>query len=209
MIAEQYPQPGQRLPKEGDLAERFQVSRVVIREAMKILEDRGVVEVRAGRGTLTLTPSPENAKEVLMRLFKDQPIPSHAEMERLLELRQVLEETASGLAAVRATQEDLDAMGAALHTMSSGGSGAEIIEADLQFHCAIAKATHNHYFEIVIEPLTHTFIQQMSLTNPAHLGVEPHCSNIPGDPGAQPRGGAAGRSPPNEEHPGRYPQRVH
>jgi DNA-binding FadR family transcriptional regulator len=175
MIAEQYPQPGQRVPKEADLAERFQVSRVVIREAMKILEDRGLVDVRAGRGTFTLTPSPGKVKELLMRLFKDQPIPSLLEMERLLELRQVLEETAAGLAAVRASQEDLDAMASALQAMGHGGSEPETIEADLRFHCAVAKATHNHYFEIVIEPLTHTFIQQMTLTNLSHLGVELHC----------------------------------
>jgi DNA-binding FadR family transcriptional regulator len=175
MIAEQYPQPGQRVPKEADLAERFQVSRVVIREAMKILEDRGVVEVRAGRGTVTLTPSPDKAKEVLMRLFNDQPIPSLLEMERLLELRQVLEETAAGLAAVRATEEDLEAMASALRAMERGRSGPEIIEADLQFHSAVARATHNHYFEIVIGPLTHTFIQQMRLTNASNLGMELHC----------------------------------
>src|ERR1700746_2479422 len=114
MITEEYRSPGSRLPKEVELADRFQVSRIVIREAMKILEDRGVVEVRAGRGTLTLTPSPEKAKQVLMRLFQAQHIPALAESEGLLELRQVLEETAAGLAAVRATQEDLDAMAAAL-----------------------------------------------------------------------------------------------
>src|SRR5215472_18263429 len=71
MIAEKFP-PGELLPTEDELADQFQVSRIVIREAMKMLEDRGLVEVRAGRGTLTLTPSPEKAKEVLMRLFKDQ-----------------------------------------------------------------------------------------------------------------------------------------
>ena len=174
MIAEQYPLPGQRLPKEADLAERFQVSRIVIREAMKVLEDRGVVEVSAGRGTFTLTPSPGKVKEVLMRLFNDQPIPSLMEMERMLELRQILEETAAGLAAVRANQEDLDAMASALEAMRRGGSETEVIDADLRFHCAIAKATCNHYFEIVIEPLTHTFIQQMKLTNVSNVGLELH-----------------------------------
>src|ERR1041384_5899868 len=56
MITEEYPEPGSRLPKEAELADRFQVSRIVIREAMKILEDRGVVEVRAGRGTAAGAP---------------------------------------------------------------------------------------------------------------------------------------------------------
>src|ERR1700738_3574412 len=86
MIAEEHAPPGARLPKEDGLAERFQVSRIVIREAMKILEDRGVVEVRAGRGTLTVAPSPERVKESLLRLFGDQPMPTMQEMESLLEL---------------------------------------------------------------------------------------------------------------------------
>src|SRR5665647_1598248 len=108
MIAEEYPQPGSLLPKESELAERFQVSRVVIREAMKILEDRGSVEVRAGRGTRTVAMSPDRVKSSLMRLFTEHPRPTAKELEYLLEIRQVLEETAAGLAAVRALPENLD-----------------------------------------------------------------------------------------------------
>src|SRR6185295_19952419 len=96
MITEEYPEPGSRLPREAELADRFRVSRIVIREAMKILEDRGVVEVRAGRGTITVAPTPARVKASLLRLFRDQPIPSLREMERMLELREVLEETVAG-----------------------------------------------------------------------------------------------------------------
>jgi DNA-binding FadR family transcriptional regulator len=56
-----------------------------------------------------------------MRLFKDQPIPPLVEMDRMLELRQVLEETAAGLEAVRASQEDLDSMTSALQAMQREG----------------------------------------------------------------------------------------
>ena len=174
LIRQEYTRPGDRLPREADLAEQFHVSRIVIREAMKVLQERGLVEVTAGRGTFTRTPSPGRVKDMLMRLFRDQPIPSIIEMDRMLELRQVLEETAAGLAAVRATQEDLDAMASALDAMEREGTEAETIEADLQFHCAVARATHNRYFEIVIEPLTHTFIQQIKLSNISNVGVELH-----------------------------------
>jgi DNA-binding FadR family transcriptional regulator len=173
LIAEEYSQPHQRLPKEAELAERFQVSRIVIREAMKILEERGAVEVRAGRGTFTRTPS-DKVKEVLMRLFKDQPIPSLLEMERMLELRQVLEETAAGLACARAAEEDLTLMAAALADMERDVNESETSDADLRFHCAMAKATHNPFFEIVIEPLTHAFIQQIKLSNISNIGLELH-----------------------------------
>src|SRR5436309_1554053 len=95
LISEDYPAPGSRLPTEAALAEKFQVSRIVIREAMKILEDRGLVEVRAGRGTLTVAPKPDRVKDSLLLLFRDQPVPTVQEIEYMLELRQVLEETSA------------------------------------------------------------------------------------------------------------------
>ncbi len=174
MIVEEYPEPKLRLPREAELADRFQVSRIVVREAMKILEDRGVVEVKAGRGSFTIAPSPERVKDSLRRLFKDQPIPSLSEMERMLELRQILEETAAGLAAVRCTPEDLERMEGALAQMSRKTPEANTIEADLRFHHAVACAAHNRYFEMVLEPLTHVFIQQIKLSNSYKVGVEMH-----------------------------------
>jgi DNA-binding FadR family transcriptional regulator len=174
-IAEEFPEPGTRLPKEAELADRFRVSRIVIREAMKILEDRGVVEVRAGRGTTTVAPTPERVKAALLRLFRDQPIPTLTEMEHMLELREVLEETVAGLAAVRATEEDLRRISAALSEMAATGSSAEeTIEADLRFHLAVAGASHNRFFEMVLDPLTHVFVQQIKLTDSYTVGVDLH-----------------------------------
>jgi DNA-binding FadR family transcriptional regulator len=175
VIVEEFPEPGTRLPKESELADRFHVSRIVIREAMKILEDRGVVEVRAGRGTITVAPTPERVKASLLRLFRDQPIPTLSEMERMMELREVLEETVAGLAAVRATPEDLEKIAAALADMAAPDrSVEETIEADLRFHVAVAKAAHNRFFEMVIDPFTQVFVQQIKLTDSYTVGVELH-----------------------------------
>jgi GntR family transcriptional regulator, transcriptional repressor for pyruvate dehydrogenase complex len=174
-IVEEFPEPGARLPKEAELADRFHVSRIVIREAMKILEDRGVVEVRAGRGTITVAPSPERVKAALLRLFRDQPIPTLAEMDHMIELREVLEETVAGLAAVRATKEDLQRISTALTQMAATGSTEEeTIHADLQFHLAVASASHNRFFGMVLEPLTHVFVQQIKLTDSYTVGIELH-----------------------------------
>lgn len=174
-IIEEFPEPGTRLPKEAELADRFHVSRIVIREAMKILEERGVVEVRAGRGTMTVAPTPERVKASLLRLFRDQPVPTLSEMERMMELREVLEETVAGLAAVRATSEDLQRISAALADMAATGrSVEETIEADLRFHLAVAKAAHNRFFEMVIDPLTQVFVQQIKLTDSYTVGVDLH-----------------------------------
>jgi len=177
MVAEEYAAPGTRLPKEAELADRFHVSRIVIREAMKILEDRGLVEVRAGRGSFTVAPKPDRVKESLMRLFRDQPMPTAEEMERLLELRQVLEETTASLAAVRATEEDLTEIESALRQMKEDGLDLdETIAADLRFHRAVMRAAHNRYFEIVLDPLTEVFQQQIKLTNSYDTGWESHRS---------------------------------
>lgn len=175
MVAEEYAAPGSRLPKEAELAERFHVSRIVIREAMKILEDRGVVEVRAGRGSFTVAPKADRVKKSLMRLFRDQPIPTAEEMERLLELRQVLEETIATLAAVRATEADLAEIEAALRQMKADSLNLdETIAADLRFHRAVMRAAHNRYFEIVLDPLTEVFQQQIKLTNSYDTGWDSH-----------------------------------
>jgi GntR family galactonate operon transcriptional repressor len=174
LIAEEYSTPGSRLPREAELAERFQVSRIVIREAMKILEDRGMVEVRAGRGTLTLAPSPDRVKESLLLLFRDQPMPRVEEMESLLELRQVLEETSASLAAVRADKQDLKEIEDALQSMAEDdGDLKAAVEADLRFHRAVMRAAHNPYLELVLDPVMSVFLQQIKLTN-FHRGVDLH-----------------------------------
>jgi DNA-binding FadR family transcriptional regulator len=175
LIAEEYPTPGSRLPKEAELAEKFQVSRIVIREAMKILEDRGMVEVRAGRGTLTVAPKPDRVKESLLWLFRDQPIPTIGEMESMLELRQVLEETSASLAAVRATPDDLKEIEDALHDMAEGaGDLKNTIEADMGFHRAVMRAAHNPYLEMVLDPVMSVFLQQIKVSDTFNTGLEMH-----------------------------------
>jgi len=175
MISEEYRAPGSRLPKEEELADRLQVSRIVIREAMKILEDRGVVEVRAGRGTVTVAPRPDRVKESLLRLFRDQPMPTIRDMEYLLELRQVLEETTASLAAVRASAEDLAEIETALREMKQeDGDVDRIVAADLRFHRSLMRAAHNPFIEMVLDPLMEVFLQQIKLTNSFNTGWEQH-----------------------------------
>lgn len=175
MIAEEYPSPGSRLPKEVELADRLQVSRIVIREAMKILEDRGVVDVRAGRGTLTVAPSPDRVKTSLLQLFRDQPMPTIQDLEQMLELRQVLEETTASLAAVRATAEDLREIELALEEMRNDGAALEqTVSADLRFHRSIMRAAHNTFIEMVLDPLMEVFLQQIKVTDIFNTGWEAH-----------------------------------
>jgi GntR family transcriptional repressor for pyruvate dehydrogenase complex len=89
-------------------------------------------------------------------------------------LRGVLEETAAALAAERATDADIDEIGAALESMNRGGTEQRTIEADLRFHGAIARATHNRYFEMVLEPLMQVLAQQVKLTDSYRVGEDLH-----------------------------------
>jgi DNA-binding FadR family transcriptional regulator len=173
MMVEEYP-AGARLPKESALADRFHVSRIVIREAMKLLEGRGVVQVRAGSGTYTVAPSVDKVKESLLRLFRGQASPSLTDLEEMLEVREVLEETVASLAAVRATEADLAEMEAALAVLEAGQAGAETVEADLRFHRGLVRAAHNPYFEMMLEPLTSLVIQQIMLTDSYEVGPALH-----------------------------------
>jgi len=166
--------PGNLLPNEKELAARFQVSRIVIREAMKMLEDRGVVEVRAGRGTTVVSPTPEHVKGALFRLFRAGGIPTLQEMEGLLELRSVLEEKAAELSAKRAKPMELAEIEAALMGMRFGKNADDIYAADLRFHLAVARASGNRFFEMVLGPLTHVFLAQIKLTDQINVGVRDH-----------------------------------
>lgn len=171
MLLEQY-REGDLLPKEADLADHFGVSRIALREAVKILEERGLLDVRAGSGTYVMRPSGEKVKQSLLRLLQDRPLPGVVEFELMLEVRGVLEETAARLAAVRATEQDLAEMDNALAVMAAGGAAAA--DADMRFHRAVVKAAHNPYLEMILEPLTAVVLQQVLLTNSYTVGVVLH-----------------------------------
>ncbi|HLV87652.1 MAG TPA: FCD domain-containing protein [Candidatus Sulfotelmatobacter sp.] len=173
MIADRFP-PGSLLPTEDELAGQFRVSRIVIREAMKMLEDRGLVEVRAGRGTTVVTPKPDRVKASLFRLIRSSGAPVLEEMLQLLELRGVLEENAASLAAARASNAEIDEIESALNRMRDGSVPEEVHSADLQFHISIARASGNRFFEIVLEPLTEVFLKQIQLSAKVDVGIKQH-----------------------------------
>ena len=174
MIFSEYSRAGLRLPAELDLATRFGVSRIAIREAMKILEGRGLVDVRTGRGTHTTGPTTDRVKGSLLRLFRDQPAPSLSDMEQFLELRATLEEEAAALASRRATPEDIAALEEALSQMELHCGDEWLAEWDSRFHVRVAQAAHNPYFEMVLEPLIRVMLCRIELTDACSPGIALH-----------------------------------
>ncbi|POT56146.1 GntR family transcriptional regulator [Citrobacter amalonaticus] len=133
--------PGERLPPEREIAEMLNVTRTVVREALIMLEINGLVEVRRGAGIYVL----DNAGEAGME-SEDVSHCNDAGPFELLQARQLLESNIAEFAALQATREDISKMRQALlleerELASSAPGGSE--SGDMQFHLAIAEATHN------------------------------------------------------------------
>jgi GntR family transcriptional regulator, transcriptional repressor for pyruvate dehydrogenase complex len=132
---------GSQLPAERDLAKQFGVSRTAVREAIKALQEKGLVDAFPGRGTFVTNGVP-NA----MRRSLDKLVNSGEEEGRayLVEVRDILEPEIAALAAVRADEEDLAAMREAVKIMDAASRDSDAyIEADLDFHLALAEAAAN------------------------------------------------------------------
>lgn len=136
--------PGQRLPPERELAERFQVSRASLREAIRSLEMEGLVVIRAGAGTFVSEQGFDRAIDLLAhRLLAEREV-----LADILELRLILEPQIAALAAQRATAEDKRRLSAILkeqeEQIARGETGAA---ADTAFHSDVASASHNQALE--------------------------------------------------------------
>jgi GntR family transcriptional repressor for pyruvate dehydrogenase complex len=133
--------PGDQLPAERELAQRLGVSRTAVREAVKTLREKGLVEAYSGRGTFITNGTTQAARQSFDLMVK---IGQQEGSPHLAELRLILEPGIAALAAGRAKGEDLAAMHDAVAVMdrSQKDPGA-YIEADLDFHLALAEAAAN------------------------------------------------------------------
>jgi GntR family transcriptional regulator, transcriptional repressor for pyruvate dehydrogenase complex len=133
--------PGDQLPAERDLAQRLGVSRTAVREAVKTLREKGLVEAYSGRGTFITNGTSQAARQSFDLMIKvGQQEGSH----HLTDLRVILEPGIAALAAARVQEEDLAAMREAVALMDrSQKNPAAYIEADLDFHLALAEAAGN------------------------------------------------------------------
>ncbi len=133
--------PGDQLPAERDLAQRMGVSRTAVREAVKTLREKGLVEAYSGRGTFITNGTSQAARQSFDLMVK---IGQQEGSPHLVELRLILEPGIAALAAERATEEDLQAMREAVAVMDRSQKDPQAyIEADLDFHLALAEAAGN------------------------------------------------------------------
>jgi DNA-binding FadR family transcriptional regulator len=128
----------------GDLEQEFQVSKTVVREALKVLAAKGLVESRQKRGTIVRPRSAWRLLDPDVVRWRDGGHPDDGFLENLSEVRQIIEPAAAQLAAVRRNEHDLERLEAALEAMIASGDDAEkIVAADLLFHRSLLAAAHN------------------------------------------------------------------
>lgn len=139
---------GDRLPSEAEMQKRFGVSRVVTREVMKTLEAKGFVNAKKKVGTFVSPAAGWNwldpdvlAWRVRMGIDMDF-------LSELTHVRRAVEPYAAGMAALNRTKADIAALREILKSMESTTADPRAFaEADLRFHLAITRASHNSYFE--------------------------------------------------------------
>lgn len=132
------------LPNEADLGNEFGVSRTALREAIKVLSAKGLLEARRKTGTRVRSAEDWNMldPEILTWLFSGREIPQG--LDDLIEVRRAIEPAAARIAAKRATSENIAEIEAALTDMEDAVKDLSAsVEADLNFHLAILKSTHN------------------------------------------------------------------
>jgi GntR family transcriptional regulator, transcriptional repressor for pyruvate dehydrogenase complex len=166
---------GSRLPSERELGEQFGVSRTVIREAVRSLAAKGVLVVRPGSGVHVATVEAASVSEQMSLFLSGR---GAIEYRKINEVRTALEIQTARLAAERATEADV----AELHGRCARMAALEDSEAasieDVEFHRAVAHATHNELFVVMLDSIGDILleIRRVTLAKPGRIraGVAYH-----------------------------------
>jgi GntR family transcriptional repressor for pyruvate dehydrogenase complex len=142
--------PGERLPPERELCARLNVSRTVVREALNLLEARGLISIEHGRGAVVSGGNTDAVRDTLGLILRVRP----KVLWELLEMRKILEVEIAGLAAERATEEHVQAMRTQLERMlASIDTPSGYVDADVEFHAVLARAARNEVLLTMLEPI--------------------------------------------------------
>ncbi|HKW95797.1 MAG TPA: FadR/GntR family transcriptional regulator [Methylomirabilota bacterium] len=150
LIGEGRLKSGDRLPPERELAEKFMVSRTSVREALRALQSRGLIEIRAGEGAFVRDVSVETLIEPLALVI----LPHREAVGELFEARRLLEPAIAALAARRATREEILEMERVLEDQAKEvAAGRTGMMQDTALHAAIANSAHNRAITRIVNAL--------------------------------------------------------
>jgi GntR family transcriptional regulator, transcriptional repressor for pyruvate dehydrogenase complex len=143
--------PGEKLPREADLAAELGLSRNSLREAVKALSLINVLDVRQGDGTYATSLAPSlllEAVSFVVDFHRDDTVLD------FLEVRRILEPAATALAAVRMSDEDTAELGKVLETVDASTPVEELVAADLEFHRQIALGARNAVLASLVDSMS-------------------------------------------------------
>ena len=135
--------PGDVLPREELLAEQMNVSRTALREAMKVLSAKGLVESRTKVGTRVRDPRYWHQLDADVLAWRCALMPTEDFVQKLAEMREIIEPSAAAAAARRGSEEQLKRLEAAYAAMDAAQTLDAWAKADLDFHEALLSATNN------------------------------------------------------------------
>ncbi|WP_096084631.1 FadR/GntR family transcriptional regulator [Agaribacterium haliotis] len=159
-------EPGSLIDDENALAERYQVSRVVVRDAVKILVGKGMLDVRRGIGTRVKPRGQWVMLDDDVLAWHLSSTPKAEFLKQLMDIRLAFEPKASRWAAERATDEDIDDIRAAIERMESDvGAVENFIVADAGFHRVVLKAAHNEFLAAMEGVIYSAIIVSVNMTN--------------------------------------------
>src|ERR1700728_985943 len=160
-------QPGERTPPERELGLQLGVGRASLREALKALEIMGMIETRLGDGTYVCKRTEFFSRPLLWAIASS----SEADARELIEARTLIEVELAGLAAERATSEDLRLIGEQLRIMErTKKNPQEFVQADVDFHLAIGHSASSGILMNALQ-LIRNLLQQWILSAVAIKGV--------------------------------------
>jgi len=158
--------PGDLIEDEAALAARYQVSRSVVRDAVKILVGKGLLEVRRGIGTRVRPRSSWGLLDDDVLAWHQSIPPSSSDLRQLLEVRQVVEPHAAGWAAERGTEDEVGLIRAALERMEHAqGSVEDFVVADAAFHRSVLRAAKNEFLGALEGAIFSALLGSIRLTN--------------------------------------------
>jgi GntR family transcriptional regulator, transcriptional repressor for pyruvate dehydrogenase complex len=156
MIASRRLKPGDALPPERELGKQFGVSRTVIREAVRALKGKGLLEVRSGSGVRIVAADESTVRESMRHYVRG----SMVDYSKVDEVRRVLEVAAAGLAAARATPGDIANIDDTIERFTNECSDLEAsVQIDIEFHRAVATATHNELFLVLHDSIGEMLVE--------------------------------------------------
>lgn len=144
---------GSKLPTERELCEAFGVSRTALREALRRLSARGLIEITKGSG-MTVTGFRVDDAINTMNLYYDMQFDENL-IPQIIEVRRLFEPQIASLAATQRNQNDLSDIQENIEEFSSCDPDDIQLESDLdnRFHLLVARATHNPIVQITMEPI--------------------------------------------------------